>query len=303
MIKRINLEIIDICNLKCYMCDIWKNKEKNILNTNDIENIFSSEYIDKNTDVTITWWEPFLHNQIEEILKKIYDLWFHVSTISTNWTIYEKLYNLLKNIEKKQIKLPNIHISIDWDEKTHDEQRWVNWSFKKSIETIIKLKKEFKNINIKIKYTITKNNINLIDYVNNLSKKLWILIWYKIVENDENYTNKISKTELLDENEKFIVYQKLKNINIYNEKYIENLLYYIKNNKLNFKCNIIKDNLFIKANWDAFSCIKYEKIWNIKSTKIDNIIWNKIHKEQINIIEKSNCNKCFSPHWSYKTII
>lgn len=303
MIKRINLEVIDICNLKCKMCNIWQNKEKNILKIEDIENIFNSKYINKETDITITWWEPFLHTEIENIINKIYDLWFKISTISTNWTIYEKLYNLLKKFEKKEIKLPNIHISIDWDEKTHDEQRWINWSFKKSIETIIKLKKEFKNINIKIKYTVTKDNINLIDYVNNLSKKLWVLVWFKIVENDENYTNKISKTELLDENEKIIIYQKLKNINIYNEKYLENLIYYIKNNKLNFQCNIIKDNLFIKANWDVFSCIKFQKLWNIKTEKIDKIIWNKIHNEIINMIEKNNCNKCFSPHWSYKTII
>jgi MoaA/NifB/PqqE/SkfB family radical SAM enzyme len=54
MIKSINLEIIDICNLKCQMCDIWKNKIKNHLDKDDILNIFSSKFIDKNTDISLT---------------------------------------------------------------------------------------------------------------------------------------------------------------------------------------------------------------------------------------------------------
>jgi MoaA/NifB/PqqE/SkfB family radical SAM enzyme len=54
MIKAINLEVIDICNLRCKMCDIWKNKIPNYLSEENLENIFSSKFIDKNTDISLT---------------------------------------------------------------------------------------------------------------------------------------------------------------------------------------------------------------------------------------------------------
>lgn len=304
MIKSLNLEIINICNLRCKMCDIWTNKEKNILIIDDLKNLFKSKYIDKNIDITITWWEPFLHEWINNLIQKIYKIWFKVSTISTNWILYEKIYSLLIILRNENIAFPNIHISIDWDEKIHDAQRWIKWSFKKSIETIIKLKKEFEMLNFKLKYTITKSNIESMDFAYNLSKKLWIEISFKIVENDENYTNTKVKPELLNDLEKNIIWIKL--LKIYwdnSNSYIKNLLYYLKNNKLNFKCKTPEENLFIMASWEVFPCTKYASIWNLKETNIDEILFNNIHKEIIKKVDENNCSKCFSLHWAYKSII
>jgi hypothetical protein len=53
-IKSINFEIIDICNLKCSICDIWKNKYSSILESKDIINFLSYNILDKNIDITIT---------------------------------------------------------------------------------------------------------------------------------------------------------------------------------------------------------------------------------------------------------
>ena len=156
-INSLNLEITDTCNLKCSICDIWQNKEKNSLNLDNIKEIISSKYITLGSDITITWWEPLLHNDIENIFQTIHNRWLKVNTLSTNGTLYEKLEKLLTHLKQNNIPSPNIHISIDWLEEKHDKQRWINWSFKKSLETIVKLKKQ--GTHIKIKYTITKHNI------------------------------------------------------------------------------------------------------------------------------------------------
>ena len=304
LIKSLNLEIIDICNLKCLMCDIWKNKYWNFLNEKNIDNILKSKYIDKNTDITITWWEPLLYNNIEKLFKYINDLWFQINTLSTNWILYNKLEKLLTFCINNKIKLPNIHISIDWLEKKHDKQRWVILSFKKSINTIIKLKKIFKNINIKIKYTITNNNIDDIKKIFSLSQKLWVDISFKMVENDINYTNKINVPELLNNKEKTNIINILESIyKNHSNEYINNLLFYIKNNKLYFKCNTPINNLFIMADWEIYCCTKYNSIWNINSNNIDNILFNEKHNKIIDEIENNNCSKCFSLHWAYKTLI
>lgn len=303
MIKSLNLEIIDICNLKCKMCNIWENKSPNYLNDEDIENILSSKYINKNIDISITWWEPLLHSGLKKVLERIYALWFQVSTISTNWIMYEKLNNLILFFKANNYKIPNIHISIDWDEKNHDRQRWIEWSYLKSIETIIKLKKEFKNINIKIKYTITNDNIKTINYSFLLSKKLWVDISFKLVENDENYTNKIASPSLPNHTEKEQIYKELTSIYWNENKYINNLLYYIKNNTLNFECKTVEENLFIMANWDVYPCTKYDSIWNIRENSIDDILFNIKHNIIVRKVKNIKCTKCFSLHWSYKSLI
>ena len=301
MIKSINLEITNICNLKCSICDIWKNKNWSFLDEKNINNILSSKYINKDLDITITWWEPFLNTDINNIVKSINTLWFKVNTISTNWTFYNKLEKLLSFCNTNNFILPNIHISIDWLEDKHELQRWVKWSFRQSINTIIKLKKRFKDINIKIKYTITKNNISDIKKVYILSKRLLVDISFKIVENDEFYTNRISKTNLIDNDKKNDIVNILKSI-YKNNDYINNLIFYIQNDKLNFKCTTPSDNLFIMADWETYCCTKYKSIWNIKKEKIDNIINNLSHMDIISTVDNINCSKCFSLHWSYNIL-
>jgi MoaA/NifB/PqqE/SkfB family radical SAM enzyme len=300
--KYLNLEITNLCNLKCTICDIWKNKISNKLELDDIKNIFNSSHISKDTDITITWGEPFLHKGLINIINLIYKQGYKISTISTNWTTYHKLNNLLWFYNDNNYKKPNIHISIDWNKSIHDKQRWVKWSFKKSIETILKLKQQYQDINIKLKYTITKNNIECIEYAYLLAKKIWTNISYKLVENDENYTNKQDFPDLLNDIEKQIVKKKLLKLYWNKDKYINNLTYYIDNNKLLFECKTPEKSLFIMADWKVFPCTKYNSIWNIKCSNIDNIIYNALHKDIIKNVKNIKCSKCFSLHGAYKSI-
>jgi molybdenum cofactor biosynthesis enzyme MoaA len=53
-ISSLNIEIIDICNLKCNMCDIWKNKKKKIISIQEVTDLLSDENISKLTDLTLT---------------------------------------------------------------------------------------------------------------------------------------------------------------------------------------------------------------------------------------------------------
>lgn len=302
MLKSINFEIIDICNLRCSMCDIWKNTQRNTISIYDFEKILESKYISKNTNITLTWWEPLLHSEIKEIFLIFHNKWFQIHTLSTNWFLYEKLEELLIYCIYKDIQIPNIHISVDWMEEVHDLQRWVKWSFKKSINTIMMLKKSYKNINIKIKYTITKNNIEDIKKVYLLSQKMWVEIDFKAVENDNFYTNKIQKPQLLDNNDKELVISILRSI-YRNNLYANNLIHYLEFGKLRFKCTTPNYNLFIMADWETYCCTKYESIWNIKNNTLDDIYYNLKHKNIIATVDQINCSKCYSLHGSFKSVI
>lgn len=302
MLKSLNFEIIDICNLKCRMCDIWKNTQKNTISVFDFEKILESKHISKDTNITITWWEPLLHTEIKDIFLLFHNLWLKIHTLSTNWFMYEKLEELLMFCIYKDITIPNIHISIDWLEENHDLQRWIKWSFTKSINTIMMLKKSYKGINIKIKYTITKNNIEDIKKLHSLANKLWVEIDFKSVENDEFYTNKLWQPVLLNKLDKLLAAKILREI-YYKNIYSNHLIYYLENDKLNFKCTTPNYNLFIMANWETYCCTKYESIWNIKDKNLDDIYYNIKHQKIISTVDKTNCSRCYSLHGAFKSII
>lgn len=302
MLKSINFEIIDICNLKCSMCDIWKNTKMNILSVSDFEKILDCKNIWTDTDICLTWWETLLNPELKEIFLLFKNKWLSINTISTNWVMYEKLEELLMYCIYKDVELPHIHISIDWLEKIHDMQRWVIWSFKKSIDTIILLKKTFKNINIKVKYTITKNNISDIKKAYALSQKLWVSIDFKAVEYDEFYTNRLSKPDLLDEIDKLKVISILRKI-YQNSLYWNNLIHYLEYWKLRFKCTTPNYNLFVMANWDTYCCTRYQSIWNLKTENLDDIFYNQKHREIISYVDSNNCSKCFSLHGAFKSVV
>ncbi len=304
MISSLNLEIIDICNLQCRICDIWKNKTKHILLPQEIEKILDDIKDKKDLDITITGGEPFLHPDIHEVFLRIHKKWNRIHTISTNWILKKKVLHLLEFCVENSIAFPSIHISIDWYEKNHDLQRGIKWAFKKSIDTIISIKKQYPLISIKIKFTITNDNIIDIEKMFHLASRLWVLIAFKPVQNDQFYTNKINTPLLLDKKNQALVVHILNGLYLKEDnEYVSHLLYYLKFNRLLFRCATIEKSIFIMANGDIFPCTNYPSIGNIREQPLSEIIWNKKHQEIHKQVLENNCQKCFSPHWSYKTIV
>lgn len=299
-IKMIDVWLINFCNLKCTHCDIWKNKDlnDNILNSKDIDNILNSEKLSKCEDFNFTWWEPFLHPNINEIYEKFLIKWKNVSTISTNLITQKKIINFLNYLKSKWLKFPRFNVSIDWMEKNHDLQRWIEWSFNKTIKNILLLKDLFPNLKIKIKFTISNSNIEDIENIHLLAEKLDLKIWIKIIEYDKNYTNKFWKPNLLTKKNKNIIIEKIDKIYRFKSEYIKSLIYFLENKKLNFHCFTPKNFLFIFWNWDCHTCSFLGKIWNIKKQNIDDIIFNEKHQKLIKKVETTKCHKCLNNHWS-----
>lgn len=298
--KSLNIEIVDICNLHCQMCDIWQNKNAHFITIDDINNILLWANIWKDLDICLTGWEPFLHPKIINLIEHTHALGYSVNTISTNGMFLEKSIKLITQLRKKHISIPDFHISIDGMQVIHDTQRGSPGSFKKSIECIQKLSQLW--VKVKIKYTITPLNINDIFKCDQLAKKLSVDILYKLVESDENYTNRNNTPSLLNNKQKDAIAIILKKIHKSNNTYMQNMLFFMEHNLLPFDCKTPHTNLFIMAKWDVYTCTKYPKIWNIKDKSINEIFGNSTHRSIIKKVEEIHCSKCFSLHWAYKTI-
>ena len=72
-INNINLEMTDACNLRCAMCDIWKEKNNSYFTADMVDHIFSSDVLSEEVDITLTGGEVFLHPELFTLVDKIND--------------------------------------------------------------------------------------------------------------------------------------------------------------------------------------------------------------------------------------
>lgn len=156
-----------VCNARCRMCFYWEPIE-----THDKSKELSFDQIEKLSrsfknliQVTLTGGEPFLRDELPEIVRAYYKnsgaMFF---AIPTNGYLPDKqipmVKEILKNAPEARIE---IAISIDGTEEIHDYIRKVPGGYKKLKQTyseLIKLKKEFQNLIVTSCSTLSSLNVN-----------------------------------------------------------------------------------------------------------------------------------------------
>ncbi len=307
------------CNLTCKHCDIWNNSYKKELSIPLIHSIINSPIIQESYkyygdffDIAISGGEPLLINNIEEIMMEIdKGLPWSIHSISTNGTLTTQLIRLLIFWKKQWKNFRKINISIDWNELNHDKQRWINGSFKKSIETIKKIKKIFPNQKIEIKLTITQYNYQDIYFLSVLANKLNVNFSFKPVENMNNYTNQQRTiNKIFSERQIQKIEEQILNnpyIHIQKDHIDTNFFYtipdYLRNGlgKNKKRCSVAKNSITIMPDGKIFSCILMNQIWDINSQTIDEIWKSKDIQQQRKEIENGNCPECMLMCWSFKS--
>lgn len=249
--KYISIEISEKCNLKCRICNQWKESNKlKKLGIKDIKKLIEElkEYYPK-TVLEFSGPEPLMN---EELLissleyaksKKIH------TAISTNGTlISEKNKEALLNLE-----LNHISISLDsFKSKTNDYIRNSNGSFEtitKNIKRLVDYKRKNRNINTKISITcvITDKNVTELVKIYYICKRLGVdNINYNAYVPDNSYFLNQKKEPFQD---KFWI--KKENIPILKEQ-IKKLLKLKKNNSK----PIIATNTSVLQNIPAYFELK-----------------------------------------------
>ncbi len=300
-IKKINIALTNRCNLKCIMCDIWKEKPKIDLPLSNINNILNSQFLDSNTDIAFTGGEPFMHGQLSKItdfvLKKFP---LSLKTISTNGTHTAKILEYLNEFNKTLPKGFSIHISLDGI-ALYNAQR--GGSPENIFDTIKTVKKQFPATTLKIKFTITPLNYPDLLPTYRFSKKENLDFRIKIVECAENYTNKLESKDFPFSNssKKQIVKDLLK---IYNDKlttdrtnalFIKNTMMFLLGKTRPHFCKVPKERIFVMPNGDVYSCIHSNKIGNLNENPLDTI-WNSKKAAAIREEKEEQCNKCVAYH-------
>lgn len=176
------------CNAKCIMCNIWKNKMTNELKPEEYLKLPSSL-----REINITGGEPFLRNDIEQIVKCIKQACKNARlVISSNGYLYSKIETKMKEILKIDPRVA-LRISIDGLQETHNKIRGFKDGFQRAMETLSRAKKTgVKDLGISM--TISSLNVNQIYDVFKLSKKLNVQMTMTAASDSDIYFGNIDET-------------------------------------------------------------------------------------------------------------
>ena len=283
--RKANLAITNRCNLNCSMCDIWKEMPKIDLSLDAVSKIVKS--LPDNSDLTITGGEPFMHPQFDAIVEKVLP---YLRTVSTNGVITEKIVEFVRNYYSRLADF-SLHISIDGIHM-HDVQR--GKSLQNILKTIRLLRQEFPSLRIKIKFTITSQNIQDIIPTYEFCMQNNLEFKPKIAEYAPNYTNRVDRRDFnFSKSQKEEIVYALARIP---GKFVQDTIDFL-NCKHERKCAAPSSRLFVIPNGDVYSCIHFPKIGNIYEQSLDEI-WKSELAEDIRNKIKEGCNRCIAYHGS-----
>ncbi|MBI4779626.1 radical SAM protein [Candidatus Falkowbacteria bacterium] len=199
------------CNSQCRMCNIWRKNLPGRLTAEDYNKIPAGL-----SNINITGGEPFLRNDLEEVLAVMHKTSPKAGIIiSTNGFAAELIIKQVKKIIKLIPEL-GIAISLDGIGDKHGEIRGVPGGFLKAMSTVDGLKK----IGVKklrLAFTLGDYNIDELKKVYNLSRELKLEMTLAAVHSGEKYfnaSNKIEKKREMAEALDWLVKQELKSFSL-----------------------------------------------------------------------------------------
>jgi Fe-coproporphyrin III synthase len=274
------------CNAKCHMCNIWKSpsKTKDEVSVNDLKKL-----PDRLSFANITGGEPFLREDIEELVKVVLKKTKRL-VISTNGYYTEKIVALAKKYPKVGFR-----VSIEGLPQTNDELRGLKDGFDHGLRTLIQLH----DLGIKdIGFGITVSDKNAKDLVELYHLAKWLNLEFATAATHNTYyfhkfDNQFKDKKLVTDEFKKLVKELLKSKkpkDLFRAYFNYGLINYINGNKRLLPCNMGSDVFFIDPSGEVYPCNGIDwSLGNIKKQSFDDI-WNSKKAQEVRDKVK-HCNK------------
>lgn len=238
--------------------------------------------------------EPLLRDDIEIIVDRANELGV-VLGICTNGSLIEEKIEIVK-------KIKTIAISFDGDEKSNDANRG-----KGTYKTIVRAIRTAKEagIIVHIVMTITKNNLNAIDYFMEFAKEfnIYTLFGFPVIralKNDESYRDLgLSNEEVRNAVKKILAYKRRGYPILYSAKLMEKILdwpdyskkIYVSDKHPSFnhiRCYAGMHSIFIECDGKVYPCLQLIGAYKALDFREAGI------KKAIEHAAKHNCTACYN---------
>jgi len=283
-------EITFRCNSRCKNCDIWKKPEnKDEINTAQAKNILKQLAGSNVLHVSFSGGEPFLRNDLLDLIKFSKNLGMKTSVNTNGWLIGNE-------VAKKicQSGLDTIYISLDGaTSNIHDYIRGVDGSFERVLKAVdnIMMERLAGKPKIFVNTTINKNNVEDLGEILKLSEAKEVDgVTMSVVQNFDKY--KPEEEMLLNIDHINQLNKQLKNIERdyrhllpHMDDYFDEFEAYIRDpdQLYKYRCVAGYATVLIHPNGDVFPCpVAFEKMGNILKNSFAEI-W---YSEKANLLRK-----------------
>jgi sulfatase maturation enzyme AslB (radical SAM superfamily) len=295
------INLTDLCNSRCNFCDIWKIKPKDEIDIKELTTLFQS--LNKNLywlslsggEVTLVKYYKLMIDKLIENCKNIKILAFTTNALAVDRAVDYALYAKNKGLDVL------VTISLDGDEKIHNELRGIKNNYQKCFDLYYKLKKNKINCNFGITISEKNSDFVLKKYVEykNLIKAVTFVHNHGIFGINKNFEDDKILTSLKH------IYKNypLKKIEHLIEKIhlkISIIFLTAKRNKNIIPCDVINSSIHIMPNGDVKPCMFMESLGNIRNQSINAILSDVKTTKVKELIKRDKCPKCwmncYSPH-------
>jgi len=283
------------CNSRCLTCDIWKKKPRKEVSPSLYKKLPSSL-----KDINLTGGEPFLRNDLPEIVRMIKKTCPYARIIiNTNGLLPQKIITITQEILKIEPRVA-LRISLDGLNKTHDKMRGIKGAFQKALATIEGLKKTtIKDLGIS--FTLTNQNTDQLLKVYKFTKENNLQLSLTLATSSDIYfgKNKEGLRPKFDTktNDCFSLlikkyFQSQQPKDWFRGWFANSLKDYLKTQKRPFPCLAALGFFYLDPQGNLFTChLKNWLLGNLTKQSFRQI-WNSVKRKQYQ--KRVNlCNDCW----------
>ncbi len=305
---KVLIQLTNDCNSRCKSCHIWKinlirlDLKKAEMTIEDFRKFFT-EYGSHIYWLSLSGGEVALYDEWDEFIELVKKHCPKLCLINytTNGLNPDKNYQISKLIKEKLRCDFFVTISLDGDEKVHDELRGVNGNYSLANKT----REIIKSLNVRTYWGLTLSADNS-DHLSHLPlKKLQTFKAVSLVHSEGIYQKKnfIEEKTILSALEKIVLNYKITTPSeIVEFIYLKIGVHFLKNKRKTnlIPCEVINTNIHINPYGEILPCMFLKSIGNLKVDNVNTILKSEITSKALAEIKKNNCPKCwmncYAPH-------
>lgn len=301
------------CNLRCFMCDVWKKTDHDDMTPDEAQAIFKQmPHLDS---LRLTGGEPFLRRDFQELVERILEVSeptvLHVTTAGV---MYERIVEFVKAVGSPKL---HIKMSIDAVGDRHDEIRGYRGLYNKSLRTLrtlAELRPKY-GFYLGVNQTLTDKNWDQIVPLREAMAELGISIHYAIAtdhytlyrmntvkENEKPDMRSVSMSDFTPEQLQYIFDQldRRDGIKDIPEWVVQRYyLHGLKNRLLRNvefpkpECIELHNHMRLMPNGDVMTCVYYPNVvGNLRKQTLEQVWWGEAIAPQRRIVK--SCPGCWA---------
>ncbi len=295
------INITDRCCFRCIMCNQWENRDKNELTLDEWREIFQQFKENGIKEVAISGGEPFLREDIMEIIAYLKMLGFKVSIITNGYLLNKFIIDKLIDL-----KVSSISISLDALGTDFDKIRGINGAYEKVFDSCKMLLAYKEKISVFLYFTLMRHTVDFLPPVLEISEQLkfplvvnlfdYTPYFFSQVDKDNFWIKEKGDFDKLKALQKIIVEKKNKNHKITYHLYSE--IEYFKNYfkdplQKNIPCSVSQQRICIDSEGNVYGgCWSIGRFGNLKNKSLKEIVNSKDYKLVHKKMFFKNCRGC-----------